>query len=110
MNWTTGNRECGFLSKDQWDQKLSEPISLSPEEIRQDLEFYLKSANRAKCQDNSKEGEQTVSSGQDTEQDSLPTIDLFLNPNRSKELEGILRKLENREDSVAQTKVIILQQ
>ena len=37
MNWTTGNRECGFLSKDQWDQKLSEPISLSPE-IRQDLE------------------------------------------------------------------------
>ena len=46
-----------------------------------------------------------VEDTQSTEKGKLPIIDLFLNPNRSKELKETLKESENREGSVTHTKV-----
>ena len=52
------------------------------------------------CPENQKDKEETVS----TEQKIPPTIDVFLNPARSKELEKMLNQSEDRD--VTHTKVI----
>ena len=88
--WVTGNRECGLLDQNQWEQLVKEEIILSPE-IRNGLKSYLTSVN---CQE-------TESTGKE----QLPIIDLFLNPNRSKELKETLQESEKREGSVTHTKV-----
>ena len=96
--WVTGNRECGLLDVKQWNQLLAEPNTLSPE-IRQSLGIYLDSPGKVDCQQIQ---EQT---GELDGRDSLPTIDLFLNPNRSEELESIVKFVINKEDNMTQSKV-----
>ena len=83
--WISGNKECGFLSEEQWDQ-VKEEVRLSPIE-RKDLEDFLTSPQDCTLKESNVEDEgQEMTKPEQT----LPVIDIFLNPKRSKELEELL--------------------
>ena len=104
----SGYRECAFLSQEEWSERVvttstatstpqTDPDKLNSEE-RSRVENILRKPKE--CPENHEDKEETDSS----EQKTTPTIDVFLNPARSKELEKMLHQSEDRD--VTHTKVI----
>ena len=90
--WMWGNKECGLLSQDQWDQ-VKEEVILGPKE-RKDLEDYLTSPQECIQEESQEEDE---GQNEPNLQKTLPIIDMFLNPKRSQELKELLNSSQKRE-------------
>ena len=100
----TGNRECGLMPKESWDKVNSENCA-TPEE-RDELANYLGTPEN--CLQGSEETTKTNVETEIIEQKAAPIIDLFLNPNRSDELDKMM-SLAKEKGSVT-TKVRMINQ
>ena len=81
----SGRRECGLLTQEEWDQKMSS-------ESRANLREFLKTPRNCTTSQKPLKDEGEVP---EEVTKALPAIDVFLNPSRSKELEHMLRKSED---------------
>ena len=122
-----GNRNCGLLSQNQWDQILGKTttttttttttstttittttttatkhIILSSDERNRLAEYLTTPLACPKDQNDPEQIDQSDTKGKAT----LPILDVFLNPNRSKELEHILALTEKRAAGSLDQKVI----
>ena len=81
----SGRRECGLLTQEEWDQKMSS-------ESHANLRKFLKTPRNCTTSQKPLKDEGEVP---EEVTKALPAIDVFLNPSRSEELEHMLRKSED---------------
>ena len=81
----SGRRECGLLTQEEWDQKMSS-------ESRANLKKFLQTPRNCTTSQKPLKDEGEVP---EEVTKALPAIDVFLNPSRSKELEHMLWKSED---------------
>ena len=81
----SGRQECGLLTQEEWDQKMSS-------ESRANLREFLTTPRNCTTSQKPLKDEGEVP---EEITKALPAIDMFLNPSRSKELDHMLRKSED---------------